>query len=123
MRISTVKVAILSGVLAISSLALLPGKAVQADEASMVEQGKSVAFNRKKGNCLACHKMAGGTLEGNIGPELVGMKMRYPDKSQLRAQIWDATSVNPNTIMPPFGKHKILSEKEIDLVVEFIHSL
>ena len=91
--------------------------------ASDIENGKSVAFNRKKGNCLACHEIAGGTLPGNIGPALVGMKARYPKKADLRAQIWDATSVNPNTIMPPFGKHRILTEKEIDLVVEFIHSL
>jgi sulfur-oxidizing protein SoxX len=51
------------------------------------------------------------------------MKARYPDKAKLRAQIWDATTVNPNTIMPPFGKHKMLSEKEIDLVTDFIYSL
>jgi sulfur-oxidizing protein SoxX len=67
--------------------------------------------------------MQGGSLEGNIGPELVNMKQRYPDKAKLRAQIWDATVNNPNTIMPPFGKHKIVSEKEIDAIVEFIYTL
>jgi sulfur-oxidizing protein SoxX len=95
----------------------------KADESSMVEEGKEIAFHRQKGNCLACHKMEGGNLEGNIGPELVNMKARYPDKAKLRAQIWDPTTVNPNTIMPPFGKHKILSEKELDKVVEFIYTL
>ena len=108
--------------LVIGSLSLIP-QFTKADESSMVEEGKEIAFHRKKGNCLACHKMAGGNLEGNIGPELVNMKARYPDKAKLRAQIWDATTVNPNTIMPPFGKHKILSEKELDKVVEFIYTL
>lgn len=99
-----------------------PGSA-NAAEASVAEQGKKVAFNRKKGNCLACHDIAGGSLPGNIGPALVGMKARYPDKAALRAQIWDATVANPNTIMPPFGKHRILTEKEVDLVVEFVRTL
>jgi sulfur-oxidizing protein SoxX len=51
------------------------------------------------------------------------MKVRFPDKAQLRAQIWDATVKNPNSMMPPFGRHEILSEGEIDKVVEYIHSL
>ena len=109
--------------LILGGLSMLPQAVTAAEEASAVEKGKQVAFNRKKGNCLACHEIAGGKLAGNVGPALVNMKERYPDKAKLRAQIWDATKANPNTIMPPFGKHKILSEKEIDLVVEFISSL
>ncbi|MGD2075015.1 MAG: sulfur oxidation c-type cytochrome SoxX [Gammaproteobacteria bacterium] len=97
--------------------------ALGAEAASAVEQGKEIAFDRKKGNCLACHQIEGGDLPGNIGPPLVAMKARYPDKSRLRAQIWDATRINPNTVMPPFGRHQILSESEIDKVVEFIYTL
>ncbi|RMG27529.1 MAG: sulfur oxidation c-type cytochrome SoxX [Gammaproteobacteria bacterium] len=97
--------------------------AAAAEAKSVIEQGKAIAFNRKKGNCLACHQIEGGSLPGNIGPPLVGMKARYPDKAKLRAQIWDPTINNPNTIMPPFGRHKILTEEEIDKVVEFIYSL
>jgi sulfur-oxidizing protein SoxX len=103
------------------SLSLIPQTA--SAEKSVVEQGKEISFHRKKGNCLACHKIKGGTLAGNIGPELVNMKARYPDKSKLRAQIWDATANNPYTIMPPFGKHKIVSEEELDKIVEFIYTL
>jgi len=94
-----------------------------AVDAKIIDEGEKIAFHRKKGNCLACHAIEGGRLPGNIGPPLVNMKDRYPDKSQLRAQIWDATKNNPNTIMPPFGRHAILSEEEIDKVVEFIHTL
>ena len=91
--------------------------------ADAIEDGKKVAFDRKKGNCLACHMIPGGSLPGNIGPPLLAMKDRFPSKAALRAQIWDPTEKNPNTIMPPFGKHQILSEKEVDLVTEFIYSL
>ncbi len=109
----------------LGSLALAPASSAVAAEAgkSVIEQGKEIAFNRKKGNCLACHQIEGGSLPGNIGPPLVAMKARFPDKAKLRAQIWDATRNNPNSIMPPFGRHKILSEDEIDKVVEFIYSL
>lgn len=86
-------------------------------------QGKVLAFERSKGNCLACHVMEEGELPGNAGPPLVMMKLRFPDKSILRQQIWDATIKNPKTIMPPFGRHGILTEKEIDAVVDYVYSL
>ena len=107
------------------SLALAPIQSASAAEKELTpaEQGKKVAFNRKKGNCIACHSMAGGSMAGNMGPPLVAMKARFPDKAKLRAQIWDATKANPNSVMPPFGRHKVLSDKEIDLITEYIHTL
>ena len=94
-----------------------------ADTAADLEKGKELAFNRKKGNCLACHQIEGGSLAGNIGPPLVAMKARFPDYDKLRAQISDARKNNPNTIMIPFGPHAVMSSKEIDLVTTFIHTL
>jgi L-cysteine S-thiosulfotransferase len=88
--------------------------------------GEQLAFNKKKGNCLACHAMPSdprAVTSANIGPPLVNMKQRYPDKAKLRAQIWDATRRNPDTVMPPYGRNKILTEHEIDLVTDFIQSL
>lgn len=85
--------------------------------------GKQLAFDKKKGNCLACHVIAGGDQPGNIGPPLIAMKARFPDKKVLRAQIYDARAKNPDTIMIPFGPHAVLSDKEIDLVTDFIYSL
>ncbi len=91
--------------------------------ADAISDGKKVAFDRKKGNCLACHMMSDGQSPGNIGPPLIAMKARFPDKAVLRAQIWDATAKNAGSMMPPFGKHRILTEKEVDLVTEFVYSL
>lgn len=107
------------------AVALLPANtlAAEAGAASVTEQGKAIAVDRKKGNCLACHQIEGGDLPGNIGPPLIAMKARFPDKAKLRAQIWDSTKANPNSIMPPFGRQQILSESEIDKVVEYIYSL
>ncbi len=96
---------------------------ISVASADAIADGKKLAFSRRKGNCLACHMIAGGTLPGDIGPPLIAMKSRFPDKALLRKQIWDATVGNPNTIMPPFGKHLILTEKEVDLITEFIYSL
>ncbi len=115
-----------SSALAIAgSLALFPvtGTAAEEQPASVTEQGKTLSFDRKKGNCLACHQIDGGELAGNIGPPLIAMKARYPDKSKLRAQIWDSTKANPNSMMPPFGRNKVLGESEIDKIVEFIYTL
>jgi len=106
----------------LGTLALAP-VAVSAEESSVIDEGKKLAFDRKKGNCLACHQIAGGDMAGNIGPPLIAMKARFPDKAKLRAQIYDARIVNPNTIMIPFGPHQVLSESEIDKVVEYIYSL
>lgn len=88
-----------------------------------IEQGRDLAFKRSKGNCLACHYIEGGELVGNYGPPLLAMKARYPDREVLRAQIWDAAIKNPDTRMPPFGRNHILTEEEIDLVTDFIHTL
>ena len=51
------------------------------------------------------------------------MQQRFPDKAKLRAQVWDATVANPKTSMPPFGRHKLLSEEEVDKIVEFLLTL
>jgi len=103
------------------SAGLLSVEAMAADDA--VAQGKALAFDRKKGNCLGCHAIEGGALPGNIGPPLIVMKARFPDKAVLRAQIYDATARNPYSSMPPFGKYGALSDREVDLITEYIHTL
>jgi sulfur-oxidizing protein SoxX len=99
---------------------------VLAADAPKPETGKEIAFNRAKGNCLACHAMPtvpDAESAGGYGPPLIAMSARYPDKAKLRAQIWDATVANPNTSMIPFGKNKVLTEQEIDKVTDFIYGL
>ena len=107
----------------ISCLGFAPAIASADEGADDLKKGKEISFNRKKGNCLACHQMEGGSLAGNIGPPLIAMKARFPDYDKLRAQIYDARTNNPNTIMIPFGPHSVMSDKEIDLVTKYIYTL
>jgi len=93
------------------------------DEAAVIKEGKELAFGRKKGNCLACHMIADGTLPGNIGPPLIVMKARYPDFDKLVTQISNPLLTNPNSMMPPFGLHGILSDDEIEKIAKYIHTL
>lgn len=87
-----------------------------------VTQGGCIAVDRRKGNCHSCH-MISGINYGNVAPPLVAMKARFPDKAKLRAQVHDATAVNPKSVMPPFGRHGILSGEEVDKVVEWLLTL
>ena len=100
--------------------------AISAEETKQLspelEKGKQLAFDRKKGNCLACHFIPGGTLMGTSGPGLIAMKQRFPDPEVLTAQIADARTKNKHSIMPPFGAHGILSEEEIKLVVNWLYT-
>jgi sulfur-oxidizing protein SoxX len=108
----------------VALLGVLSAPAVSAaTEQEMIAAGKNFAYNRKLGNCLTCHTMGDGESPGNIGPPLVAMKARFPDKKVLRAQIWDSTARNPATMMPPFGKHNILTDEQIDAVTEYVYSL
>jgi sulfur-oxidizing protein SoxX len=86
--------------------------------------GRELAHNYEKGNCLACHKIPrdkSAVTLATIGPALENMRERYPDREVLRKHIWDPTVRNPYTVMPPFGKHKVLSEDEIDAVIDYLY--
>ena len=105
----------------LGSMTLIPARSASAED--LVAEGKKIAEDRKKGNCFACHAYEGATMPGNIGPPLVAMKARFPDKQKLYDQIWDSTKANPNSIMPPFGKHEALSDKEIKAITEWVYTL
>ena len=108
------------------ALALVIGAFVSAGSAhaqSAAAEGQKLAFDRSKGNCLTCHAIKGGTLPGSIGPELIDIKSKYPNREDLVAIISDETLRNPLTMMPPFGRNRILTPKEIDAVVDFLQTL
>ena len=102
--------------------ALLPGDA----NASRIEEGRRLAHDFDKGNCLACHAAPAdptAITKANIAPPLVGMRERFRSRDALRSQIWDAAKRNPDTIMPPFGKHMILSDDEIEMIIDYLYTL
>jgi len=105
-------------------LALMPGLGIaDTRQEGDPRVGKKIAHDRKLGNCVACHMMPDAVSPGRIGPPLAGMRARYPDQEKLRAQIWDATVANPGSSMPPFGKHGILTERQLDNLLAYIRSI
>ncbi len=107
---------------ALAALALfLSANAASAQ--SGAADGQKIAFDRGKGNCLTCHQIKGGDSPGTIGPALSGIKTKYPDRKDLVAIVSDETQRNPQTVMPPFGRNRILTEKEINAIVDFLQTL
>ena len=114
-----VLIAAMLALLVVSTIA----SAGPASAQSAVSQGQSLAFDRGKGNCLTCHEIKGGDLPGSIGPPLKDIKSKYPDRNELVAIVADETKRNPQTVMPPFGRNRILTEQEINAVVDFLQTL
>lgn len=110
------------------------------------KRGEALAINRKKGNCIACHRFsvfeekakkdpnAYGDM-GEVGPSLDGVGSRY-DAGKLRLMIVDAKQFYPETIMPSFYKitelHRvakdydqkpILTLQEVEDIVAFLATL
>jgi sulfur-oxidizing protein SoxX len=97
-----------------------------ADQAHRMKAGARLTQDVSKGNCLACHAIPGdaaAVTSANIGPPLVAIGTRFADREQLRRRIWDAGLINPDTVMPPFGKHQILTTDEIELIVDYLYTL
>lgn len=86
-------------------------------------QGKALTTERSNGNCLACHIIEDGVLPGNLGPPLVAMTARFPEREMLRKQIHDASLANRHSRMPPFGRHRILTAGEIELIMDYLYTL
>jgi sulfur-oxidizing protein SoxX len=88
--------------------------------------GRAIFIDERKGNCAACHKVPNDAAiksQSNIGPALEAVKARHPDRAKLRDAIWDLSRTKPNTIMPPYGKHRILTEAEIDALVTYLETI
>jgi len=79
-----------------------------------------------KGYCISCHQLppgSGPATKDDLGPRLEGARMRALGAKALRDLINDPTAANPDTVMPPFGKHRLLDAREIDKVVEYLLAL
>lgn len=107
-------------------LALVAAGPAVAQKADRTPPGKAIAFSQEQGNCLSCHgfpSLPDAVQTGNSGPPIIAMPARFPDRAVLRAKIWDASAGNPASFMPPFGRHRILTEEQIDQLVDFLLGL
>jgi sulfur-oxidizing protein SoxX len=106
------------------ALALLVGVTASSARAQTgAAEGQKLVFDRGKGNCLGCHDIKGGDLAGTIGPPLQGIGAKYPNRSDLVTILTDESRRNPQTLMPPFGRNRILTEQEINAIVDFLQTL
>ncbi len=72
-------------------------------------------------NCQQCHEIKGIGDYGNVGPSLVDIKARIPDRKEVAAIIEDETKRNPQTVMPPFGRNLILTKQEIETIIDYLY--
>ena len=85
-----------------------------------LEQGKALAIE----NCQACHYFEGTDQAGTVGPPLLAMKPRFPDRKKIVGIIYDPqVALKPYTMMPPFGRNERLDEQQIELIVDFLYTL
>jgi len=101
------------------------------------KRGRLTAVDRKKGNCLACHKMPipEQQFHGDVGPDLAGVGDRLSE-GEIRLRIVNPKIVNAETIMPAFyradGFHRVLkgfegktiiSAQDVEDIVAYLKTL
>jgi len=90
------------------------------------DDGRDLFIRPGKGNCIACHQVpegAGPAVRADVGPRLDAARLKGWDRARLLALLEDPTRSNPDSIMPPYGRHRILEPREIELLVGFLHAL
>lgn len=100
-------------------------------------RGRAIVADRQRGLCLLCHAgpFPEERFQGNLAPDLAGAGARWTEAG-LRQRIADGRRLNPDTIMPSYGRteglHRvgaafqgrpILSAQEIEDVVAFLLTL
>jgi len=100
-------------------------------------RGRAIVVNRQQGLCLLCHTgpFAEERFQGNLAPDLGGAGARWSE-GQLRLRMVDGRRINPQTIMPAYGRadgfvrvgnawqgKAVLNPQQIEDVVAFLRTL
>lgn len=99
-------------------------------------RGQTLALDRSKGNCIACHQMpVSADFQGDLGPPLAGVAERYPP-GELRLRLVDSKSINPESNMPSYHRFEgllgvrrafqgrpILAAQEVEDVLAYLLTL
>lgn len=96
----------------------------------IAENGKGMTWNDKPGtpnggNCINCHAMIpNNPSQGNLGPSLVGYGKSRGNSEQIVkytwARIFDSTSFNACSQMPPLGASHALTQQQMKDVMAFL---
>jgi sulfur-oxidizing protein SoxX len=109
-------------VLAVAALALAAASAARAQALT----GAQLFARPDKGNCAACHQVSDPSApktRSDLGPRLDGARMHALGRDRLRALLTDPMAGNPETLMPPYGRHRILDASEIERVLDYLDAL
>ncbi len=105
--------------IALSSLVSMPVFTAEKVKTPL-ENGRAVALKL----CQACHSFNGANQAGTVGPPFVSMLQRFPNRGRIRDIIYDPQkAIKPDTMMPPFGRHGFLNNKETKLLIDFLYTL
>ena len=87
---------------------------------SPIQQGRDLSVEY----CQACHYFEGTDQAGTLGPPLVAMKPRFPERQRLEQIIYDPhKAIKPYSMMPPFGRNGLLDSAQINLVIDYLYTL
>jgi len=89
-------------------------------------RGRALAFDRTRGGgCMVCHVMGPGTppSPGNVGVDLTEIGTAGRTDQWLYNYIFDPRVYNPESVMPPWGKHSFFDDREIRDMVAFLKTL
>ena len=96
-----------------------PGVAAEEKTKTPQQVGKELAVTF----CQACHYFEGTNQAGTVAPPLTAMKARFPDRNLLRDTIDDPHVAKPHTMMPPFGRNGLLTDAQIEQIIDFLYGL
>jgi sulfur-oxidizing protein SoxX len=100
-------------------------------------RGRAIVVNRQLGLCLLCHTgpFPEERFQGTLAPDLGGAGARWSE-GQLRLRLVDSRRLNPQTIMPSYGRSDglvrvgkawegkpVLEPQQIEDVVAFLRTL
>ena len=100
-------------------------------------RGRAIVGNRQVGLCLLCHSgpFPEERFQGELAPDLRGAGSRW-DEGQLRLRIVDSSSLNRDSIMPPYYRvdglqrvapnfrgRPVLKAEQIEDVLAFLKTL
>jgi sulfur oxidation c-type cytochrome SoxX len=87
------------------------------------KRGKEIAMSKSDRNCATCHQLPGDEWPGTVGNSLLHYKTRGYTDDRVYQQLYDARKFNPNSIMPPFGSHNLLSDQDLRDIVAYLQSI
>ena len=107
------------------------------DQPGDATRGRAIVANRQQGLCLLCHTgpFPEERFQGNMAPDLSGAGARL-STGQLRLRLVDSRRVNPQSLMPAYGRvdrltrvgaawkdKPVLNPQQIEDVVAFLRTL